>query len=84
MSSATQKIVKIGNSFGVTLPISFVRESGWKQGDEVTVESNGAEKMLLIKPKGYKKVKLSPEFFAWLDEISEEYEEAIKELAHLK
>lgn len=82
MNSGTQKIVKIGNSYGITLPAAFIKQSGWKQGDEVVVEGSGTDKMLLIKPKNFNKVKLSPEFFSWLEEISAEYEEAIKELAH--
>lgn len=80
--ASRQKIVKIGNSYGITFPASFMRKSGWKQGDEVLVEENGTEKVLLVKPKSFKKVNLTPEFFSWLEDISKEYEEAIKTLAN--
>lgn len=80
-----QKVIKIGNSLGVTLPASFIREGGLRAGEEVILEQDVVYKTIVIKPKKLaNKMRLTPEFKEWLDEISEEYEEAIKELAHLK
>lgn len=77
-----QKIIKAGNSLALTIPKSFIEETGYKAGDQVVVEHDPTHRMLLVKPRNKKQFKsLSPEFFEWLDEISEEYEEAIKELA---
>jgi putative addiction module antidote len=78
-----QKIIKVGNSAAVTLPASFVREGNLKIGDEVIVEAIPRYQAALIKPKkADKNISLSPEFFSWLDKISKEYEDVIKELAN--
>ncbi|PIV09984.1 hypothetical protein COY59_03195 [Candidatus Gottesmanbacteria bacterium CG_4_10_14_0_8_um_filter_37_24] len=78
-----QKIIKVGNSAAVTLPASFIREGNLKIGDEVLVETMPRYQAALIKPKKADKIlRLSPEFFSWLDRISREYEEVIKELAN--
>lgn len=77
-----QKIIKVGNSLALTIPKAFLEKSGYSVGDQVIVEHNAAHKTLLVKPQTDKHFKsLTPEFFEWLDEISTEYEETIKELA---
>lgn len=79
-----QKIIKVGNSLAVTLPVSFIREAGYKVGEEVIVETNASYNTMLIKPKKYAdKISLSPEFFAWLNEFVKENETLLKKLARL-
>ncbi len=77
-----QKIIKIGNSLGITLPVSFVRDGGWKYGEEVVVEQDPVYKTLIMKPeKLMNKMKLTPEFKEWLDEFSKKNNDLLKELA---
>ncbi len=81
---AKQKKIKVGNSLAVTLPISLVREGGWKLGDELVIEHSPTYQLMVIKPKRLaKKTYLSPEFFSWLDEVSLKYADVIKDLAHV-
>lgn len=80
----TQKIIKVGNSLAVTLPATFVKEGKLKVGDELIMETAPAYQTAFIKPKRMAgKTHLTPEFFNWLDEVSKEYEDVIKELAHI-
>lgn len=77
-----QKIIKVGNSLAVTLPASFVRESGYKGGEEVIVETSAPYNMMLVKPKKYaRKASLSPEFFTWLNNFVKKNETLLKKLA---
>ena len=77
-----QKIIKVGNSAAITIPKEFLEKSGLEIGDDMIIETNIQRQMVLAKPKNQdKKLSLSPEFFEWLNKISVEYEETIKELA---
>lgn len=84
MTQTKQKIIKVGNSLAITLPVSFVKEGNIKAGAEVIVEQNAAYKTLYVKPASakYSKSKLTPEFYEWLDDISKKYKDVIKELAN--
>lgn len=78
-----QKIIKVGNSAAITIPKEFLEKSGLNIGDDMVVETNVQRQMFLAKPKSQaQKLSLNPEFFEWLDKISVEYEDTIKELAH--
>lgn len=66
-----QKIIKVGNSAAVTIPKSFMKEAGWKIGDEVVVKGNSKKRALLIQT----------ELMQWLDEFTEKHKDFIKELA---
>jgi len=76
-----QKIIKVGNSVAVTIPVNFVREAGYKVGDVVLVEHNAVYRTLMVKPKTMTNPNLTPEFFDWLDKVGKKYEKTIKELA---
>lgn len=77
-----QKVIKVGNSLAITLPAPFVRDGNINAGDELYIEHNADHKTLYVRPeKGQVGDGLTPEFFEWLDEISEEYEDTIKALA---
>ncbi|OGG01645.1 hypothetical protein A2W14_07145 [Candidatus Gottesmanbacteria bacterium RBG_16_37_8] len=79
-----QKIIKVGNSAALTLPKNFLIQSGLRVGEEMSVETNIKAKMVLAKPVNQKpKMSLTPEFFDWLDRISQKYENTIKELAKI-
>lgn len=78
----TQKIIKVGNSAALTLPKEFLQEANLHIGDEMIVETNAATQMFMAKTtKQAGKMNLTPEFFAWLDEISKKYNVVIKKLA---
>ena len=77
-----QKIIRVGNSAAITIPKEFVKEAGFKIGDEMVVETNAQSKMILAKPRHASgRMSLSPEFFTWLNDVSIKYEDTIKELA---
>lgn len=77
-----QKIIKVGNSAALTLPIEFLQEANLHIGDEMIVETSVAAKMFMAKKtKQTGRMNLTPEFFAWLDEISKKYKVVIKKLA---
>lgn len=77
-----QKIIKVGNSAAITIPKIFLQEANLHIGEDVAIETNLQEKTLLLKPKNKaNEMYLTPEFYQWLDTISEKYEDAIKELA---
>ena len=80
--TSKQKIIKVGNSLGVTIPASFVREGKWKSGDEIIVEQDEVYRTLIIKPKRMiNKMRLTPEFKEWLDEFTKKNQGLLKELA---
>ena len=79
-----QKIIRVGNSAALTLPKGFLDEAGLQVGDEMMVETNHQAKAVYAKPVSDRaKLNLTPEFYNWLDTISQKYEKTIKELARL-
>lgn len=80
MLHADRKVLKIGNSLGVTFPSGFLQKLDIHQGDEVQMELE--DNQIVIKksnkvnlPKG-----VSKDFFDVLNETLEEYNETIKGL----
>ncbi|ANB60455.1 putative addiction module antidote [Anoxybacillus voinovskiensis] len=80
MLHADRKVLKIGNSLGVTFPIEFLQKLDIHQGDEIQMELENNQ--IVIKksnkvnlPKG-----ISKDFFDVLNETIEEYDETIKGL----
>jgi antitoxin MazE len=41
--SAERKVLKIGNSLGVTFPVEFLNQLGIHQGDEIQMELEGGQ-----------------------------------------
>jgi len=80
MLHADRKVLKIGNSLGVTFPMEFLQKLDIHQGDEIQMELENNQ--IVIKksnkvnlPKG-----ISKDFFDVLNETIEEYDETIKGL----
>ncbi|AKS38164.1 AbrB family transcriptional regulator [Anoxybacillus gonensis] len=80
MLYADRKVLKIGNSLGVTFPMEFLQKLDIHQGDEIQMEFK--DNQIVIKksnkvnlPKG-----ISKDFFDVLNETLEEYDETIKGL----
>ena len=79
-----QKIIRVGNSAALTLPKEFLDETGLQVGDEMMVETNKRARAVYAKPAvASAKMDLTPEFYNWLDTISQKYEKTIKKLARL-
>lgn len=91
----TKKIIKIGNSYGVTLERSLLEKSNMKLGDPLTLRVEQGEIVIspVKKEKAKKQVarerrttlrsKISPELQQWTEEFLKENAQALEELAHL-
>jgi antitoxin component of MazEF toxin-antitoxin module len=76
-----QKVIQVGNSLAVTLPIGFVKSKKIRAGQIISVDANAQLDLVEIRTKISDKPHLTTEFKEWLDMISEKYKEAIKVLA---
>lgn len=77
-----QKIIKVGNSFAMTIPKSFMVKTGFKAGDELFLHQEPRSKSILITTKEQAtKMRLSPDLFSWLHDMEQKYSAAIKDLA---
>lgn len=77
-----QKIIKVGNSFAVTIPKSFMNQIKWKAGTKVFVDVDPEEKVFIVTAeKNGKKPALTPEFYEWLKSFNAKYKDALIELA---
>ncbi|GAA4077172.1 AbrB/MazE/SpoVT family DNA-binding domain-containing protein [Amphibacillus indicireducens] len=75
-----RKVIKIGKSYGVTLPIEMLAEQGIQCGDMVEVKTDKDT----ITIRKVQKVSLpdgiSPDFFEILEETAQLHGEALKKL----
>ena len=77
-----QKIIKVGNSAAVTLPASFVSESGLSIGSEVIVEPSATYNVVFIKPvNSLYDATITPDFKSWLDKFNKKNKILLKKLA---
>lgn len=77
-----QKVIQVGNSLALTIPKSFIDKTGFKVGDEIYVHQNPKSRSLIVTSKDQaRKLKLSPDLFAWLNDVEDKYSDAIKDLA---
>ena len=65
---AIQKIIKVGNSYAVTIPKQFLKEINLQAGQQVNVITNLHLETMTIQPVGaHIPIRdLTPEFVAWL------------------
>ena len=81
----TQKVIKIGNSFGVIIPLNLLKSVNLKVGDEVDIEVIKGTNTIMISAKRNKnKIMKKIEFFNWLNESAKKHKKLIKELAKIK
>lgn len=79
-----QKIIQVGNSLAVVLPKPFTKLANFKAGDYVSMETNERIHAIYIRSKQYdEQPGLTPEFKAWLDEVSSKEKETIRVLARV-
>lgn len=76
-----QKVIKIGNSFGITLPRHFVKGRKLKAGQIIYVNADPDSDMLIIRTSHKAIANITPEFTAWLGEFTKKHEDDLKELA---
>lgn len=81
-----QKIIKIGNSVGVTLPYEIREELDLKLGDSVSVDyMPGGKSIILSKKEKGKDASFSsitPDFMKVVEKVNKQYGPALKELAN--
>lgn len=80
-----QKVLQVGNSAAVTIPVPILNDLGLMIGDQVEVKTSG--KTIKIEVMPAKKINLkkssgiTPEFVASVDEFIKEYKGVLEELA---
>ncbi|KHF26752.1 SpoVT / AbrB like domain protein [Anoxybacillus sp. BCO1] len=80
MLHADRKVLKIGNSLGVTFPVEFLQKLDIHQGDEVQMEFKDNQIVIKKSNKVNLPEGISKDFFDVLNETLEEYDETIKGL----
>lgn len=78
-----QKIIRVGNSYAVTIPKSFIEESKWEAGQPVAVNADLVARSITIQEKeaSAHKSPLQPEFLTWLEQFNTKYKAVLAELA---
>ena len=79
-----QKILQVGNSYAITIPKDFVRETKLKAGQKIRVDIDVDSATLSVQPvrkSSAQKGNLTPEFLSWLKKFNARYKDALKELA---
>ena len=81
-----QKIIKVGNSLGITLPKEFVNQVKLSAGQTVVTSIDADSGILQVKTKTENnalKTSLSPDFVKRVDNFIDRYKPALKKLAKL-
>ena len=80
-----QKVIKIGNSIGITLPKKFVTQNKIKPGNQISLtQTNGGLTLTTRLPKetSYQQIP-DQQFQELIKEVETRYGPALDELAHL-
>ena len=83
-----QKVIKVGNSLGITLPKAFVNQKKLSAGQIITTSIDSTTGILKVKPKSKTadkvlKASLSPDFVDRVDSFINRYKPALKKLSKL-
>lgn len=76
-----QKVIKIGNSLGITLPSSYVKTRKIKAGQNIYVDSNSEADLVQLRTTSTSPSAITPEFYDWLKKFNAKYKNAMTELA---
>jgi antitoxin MazE len=77
-----RKVVSIGNSKGISIPVDILNKLDLTAGSEVDVELDRENERIVIAPVRKKKVPgIDKEFVGQVNEFIEKYRPALKELA---
>lgn len=74
-----QTVIKIGNSLGITMPRSFIKQAGIRAGEKMLVETT--MDTLTVVPKTRGVTGLTPEFVKSVNDFIKKYKPALEELA---
>lgn len=80
-----QKILRVGNSYAITIPHSFAKEAKIKAGQTVIVEEDTTSHTLTVqleKKQVARDDSLTPEFLSWLKKFNSRYKNALTELSN--
>jgi putative addiction module antidote len=82
MEQFERKVTKIGNSFGITIPIELLKQVGLSQGDDVQVEVKDGKIVLRKKEQLSLPEGVDAEFMDILNDVIKEHDEAFKGLVN--
>lgn len=69
-----KKLIKIGDSVGITLPYQFIKQVEWKIGDEVILEADVSTEVVIIrKAKQGRKPLISLELIVTAGKLMDRY-----------
>ncbi len=75
------KIIKIGNSVGITLPKKLLSLLELKQGEEVFIEPDLKNRTIIIKSISVAKSEVNPAVVQGTKKFTKRYSKALKNLA---
>lgn len=76
-----QKIIRIGNSFGITLSKQLLENVHLKAGDMVHVDKNEASNALIVSSKKNPLKSMSPDIIQWTKKFINKNRQALEDLA---
>jgi len=82
MKQFERKVTKIGNSFGITIPIELLKQVGLSQGDDVQVEVKDGNIVLRKKEQQSLPEGVDAEFMDILNDVIKEHDKAFKGLVN--
>ncbi|WP_404430921.1 AbrB/MazE/SpoVT family DNA-binding domain-containing protein [Sutcliffiella horikoshii] len=82
MEQFERKVTKIGNSFGITLPMELLKQVGLSQGDDVQVEVKDGKIVLRKKEQISLPEGVDTEFLDILNDVIKEHDKAFKGLVN--
>jgi antitoxin MazE len=77
-----RKITKIGNSFGITLPLELLKQVGLAQGDDVQIEVKDGKIILRKKEVLHLPEGVDAHFMDILNDVIREHDKAFKGLVN--
>ena len=80
MSNIERKVTKIGNSYGITIPAEFLKESGLSYGDNVQLNLKDGEIVMRKKEEVSLPEGISADFFKVLERNANKHEKTIQDL----
>jgi len=80
MSNIVRKITKVGNSYGITVPVDLLKEAGLSYGDHVHLEPKDGEIVMRKKEEVSLPEGVDKEFMDILNDVVKEHEVAFKGL----
>ncbi len=77
-----QKVVKIGNSVGIIIPVNIAKGLGLKQGMKVYLDESQQKVSFTVSKRPGKLSSITPEFLEIIAKVNKHYGQALKALAN--